>query len=108
MQLAYDPFPHNPFAIIKIYAHFCLGLLVQSPTSVLIRTFQSMLFKLYFRLLISEDGSFYCARYRDNLEQLQGEANSYLLAKVLNFSYVPTPFLLEVCVKFLNAIEGSV
>jgi len=49
------------------------------------------------RLLIDENGSSYCARYRDNSEQLQGEVNSFLLAKVLEIPNVPTPFQIEVC-----------
>ena len=54
------------------------------------------------RLLTFSDASKACARYRLNVDQIQGEIYSYYLAKLLNITNLPPTFLLGV-----NSLEDK-
>ena len=53
------------------------------------------------RLLIFENGNKACARYRKNIDQIQGEFVSFLLSRILNISNVPP----SVLVSFESGVE---
>ena len=70
--------------------NFCVNLL----NHILMSSYGLVIF---CRLLITDNGVRYCARYRNNMEQLQGEVCSYFFGKLLNMhKNILTPLPVQV------------